>query len=65
MTSKEKLDQAVRLLKEINCPEEILDALWYFGLTVNQDETKLKNWQALAGPGMVEGTAREINEEEK
>jgi hypothetical protein len=62
MKSKEKLEQAVRLLKEINCPAPILEELYVFGFLVGADETKLKNWQALAGPGMVEGEARELEE---
>ena len=59
MTQKEKLELAVRLLKELNCPEAILDALWLFGLTVHSDEIKLHNW--LVEGGIIEGEARELD----
>ena len=60
MTQKEKFELAVRLLKELNCPEEILDALWLFGMTVHDDEIKLHNW--LAEGGVIGGEARELDE---
>jgi hypothetical protein len=44
MTQTEKLKQAVQLLKELNCPEPIMQVLWLFGLTVSDDEIKLHNW---------------------
>jgi hypothetical protein len=53
MTQLDKYNQAVHLLKELNCPEQIMEALWLFGLTVCEDETKLTNW--LAPGGLIEG----------
>lgn len=47
MTSLEKYQEAVRLLKEINCPEPIMDALYVFGWAVESDERKRLNWLAL------------------
>jgi|GEM_PF-4140165 hypothetical protein len=63
MSQVDKYNQAISLLKEINCPSEIMDALWVFGMTVRGDEVKLRNWQALAGPGVVEGECIEVNQQ--
>jgi hypothetical protein len=60
MTQSEKYDLAVNLLKELNCPDAIMDELWTFGMFVRDNDIKLHNWQALAGPGVVEGEGREI-----
>jgi hypothetical protein len=57
----ETLTEAVRLLKSINCPEPILDALWVFGLTVHDDDIKLRNWDAWAEGLLVEGECKEGN----
>jgi hypothetical protein len=56
----EKYEMAIKLLKEIGCPEEILTALDIFKMFVRRDEIKLHNWQALSGPGVIEGEGREI-----
>ena len=50
-----KLNEAINLLKSINCPESIIDALWVFSLTVHDDDTKLKNWNAWSEGQLVEG----------
>ena len=60
MDQVEKYECAVRLLKELNCPESILTTLWFWGMTVKNDQVKLHNWQALSEGGIVEGECREI-----
>ena len=55
MSNKETLDEAIRLLKTINCPEPILDALWLFSLTVHDDYIKLENWNAWSNGQLIEG----------
>ncbi len=60
MNQVEKYECAVKLLKELNCPETIMSELWLFGLTVHNDEVKLHNWQSLSEGGVVEGQCREI-----
>jgi hypothetical protein len=49
MTQYEKYELAVKLLKELNCPEPILSALWLFGITVHKDEEKLNQWRITSG----------------
>ena len=60
MTNSEKYAYAMRFLRELNCPEAIMDALAVWGIFVRQDEIKLANWVALAGPGVIEGQVREV-----
>jgi hypothetical protein len=60
MNQVEKYECAVQLLKDLNCPEPIMTALWLWGMTVKNDQVKLHNWQALSGGGIVEGEYREI-----
>jgi hypothetical protein len=60
ISQTEKYKQAVQLLKELNCPAPIMDALEVWGIFVHQDETKLNNWMALCDGNLVEGEAREI-----
>ena len=60
MNQAEKYETALRLLKELNCPEPIMEALWIFGLTIHDDEVKLHNWEALADGNTVEGEGREL-----
>ena len=55
MNRKDTLNEAVRLLKSINCPEAIIDALWVFSLTVREDDTKLANWIAWVEGQLIEG----------
>lgn len=55
MNNLEKLQEAQRLLKEIGCPEQIMDALWVWEFTVRADMTKLKNWSAWTEGNLVEG----------
>lgn len=58
--STEKYDCAMRLLKELNCPQPIIDELEVWGMFVRTDEIKLHNWQALSEGGIVEGEGREV-----
>ena len=60
MQQTDKYRLALRLLKELNCPEEIMDALDIWGIFVHNDETKLRNWEALSNGGIIEGEGREI-----
>ena len=60
MTQTTKYDQAIQLLKELNCPSAIMDALYVWGMLVRADEVKLNNWVALADGNTVEGEAREV-----
>ncbi|MFH1088209.1 MAG: hypothetical protein V1737_06475 [Chloroflexota bacterium] len=60
MNQVEKYECAIRLLRELNCPETILTALWLFGMTVHNEQVKLHNWQALSDGGVVEGECREV-----
>jgi len=55
MSQIDKYNQATQLLKELNCPEPIMDALYFWGMTVRSDEQKLNNWVALSQGGIVEG----------
>lgn len=55
MSQVSKYDQATALLKELNCPETIMDMLFVWGMTVRQDEIKLHNWKAMAEGNLVEG----------
>lgn len=55
MNSLEKIDHATVLLKEINCPEPILDALFVFRFAVEIDLHKLQVWSGFANNTMVEG----------
>ena len=56
----EKYRYAMKLLKELNCPKPIMDALEVWGIFVHDDEIKLHNWEALSEGGIVEGEAREL-----
>lgn len=60
MTAKEKYEIAMQLLKELNCPEPIMDALWLFGLTIQEVEIKLRNWNALSYGGVIDGECVEL-----
>jgi len=60
MNSKDKLNEAIALLKSINCPEPILDALWIFSLTVHDDDIKSNNWNAWSEGQLIEGEGKEI-----
>ncbi len=60
MTQSEKYKYALQLLKELNCPKPIMEALDIWGMFVGDDEIKLHNWQALSDGGIIEGVGREI-----
>jgi hypothetical protein len=60
MNQTGKYKYAMQLLKELNCPESIMDALKVWSLFVREDEIKLHNWQALSEGGIVESEGREI-----
>ena len=62
MNQADKLQQAVDILKSLDCPKAILEALWVFGLTVSHDDIKLQNW--IAPGGIVEGEVIEESLEE-
>ena len=51
MNQIKKFNLAVQLLNDLNCPETILEALWVFGLTVQNEEVKKNNW--IAGDNVV------------
>ncbi len=55
MTQVEKYKQAMQLLKELNCPKPICEALEWWGMCVYEDQVKIHNWVALAGAGMIDG----------
>ena len=55
MSQVEKYKQALQLLKELNCPKEILEAIEIWGMFVHEDEIKLHNWQALSAGGIIDG----------
>jgi hypothetical protein len=55
-----KYTQAVQLLKELNCPDDILVALDIWSMLVRADEIKLNNWVALCDGNTVEGKATEL-----
>ena len=59
MSNIETLNKAIELLKSINCPESIIDALWVFSFTVHEDDIKLKNWNAWREGQLIEGEAVE------
>jgi hypothetical protein len=63
VTQREKFLCAMGLLKGLNCPTEIMDALYIWGIFVRDDETKLNNWVAVSDGSIVEGEAREILDE--
>ncbi len=65
MSNIETLNKAIELLKSINCPEPIIDALWVFSLTVHDDDIKMNNWNAWSKGQLVEGEVLEpmINKE--
>jgi len=63
MNSKDKLNEAINLLKSINCPQPIVDALWLFSLTVHDDYIKSENWNAWSNGQLVEGEGQEITPE--
>ncbi len=60
MNQVEKYECAVRLLKELNCPKPIIEAIEIWGMFVRSDEIKLHNWEALSEGGIVEGECREV-----
>jgi hypothetical protein len=60
MKQTEKLALALKLLKELNCPDELTAAIEVWGIFVHNDETKLHNWQALTDGNLVEGECVEI-----
>ena len=60
MEQTEKLLLAIRLLNDLNCPEEIIAQVEIFGILVQNDEVKLHNWESLSDGGVIEGEAREI-----
>jgi hypothetical protein len=60
MNQTEKYECAMQLLKELNCPQPIVEELGVWGMFVRSDEIRLHNWEALSGGGVVEGEAREI-----
>ena len=60
--STERYRQAASLLRELNCPKQIMEALELWGWFVAEDEVKLNNW--LATGGVIEGEARELSDEE-
>lgn len=55
-----KYTQAVQLLKELNCPDDILVALDIWSMLVRADEIKLNNWVALCDGNTIEGEAVEL-----
>lgn len=55
MSQSDKYNQATQLLKELNCPKEIMTALYFWKIVVREDETKLLNWKALSQGGIIEG----------
>ncbi|MDP2729148.1 MAG: hypothetical protein Q8O55_01540 [Dehalococcoidales bacterium] len=63
MTQTEKYELALKLLRELNCPEEIMDVLGIWGIFVHNDEVKLHNWESLSAGGIIEGEALEITQE--
>ena len=66
MSQKAKLKQAIQLLKELNCPKEIMDALDIWGMFDHDDESRLHNWEALADGNMVDAeSVREVPDEER
>ncbi len=62
MNQVEKYECAVRLLKELNCPKSIIEAIEIWGMFVRSDEIKLHNWEALSEGGIVEGECCEVND---
>jgi hypothetical protein len=62
MGQVDKYLHALNLLKELNCPEPIMEALEIWGVFVREDEIKLRNWEALSQGGVVEGEFREVGD---
>ncbi len=60
MSQLAKYKYAMQLLRELNCPPEIIAALEIWGMFVREDEVKLHNWEALSNGGVVEGEAIEL-----
>ena len=60
MNQVEKYECATQLLKELNCPEPIMDALWLWSMSIESDQIKLNNWLSVGG--IVEGECREVDE---
>lgn len=60
MNSTEKYKYAIKLLKDLNCPEDIMALLEIWGWCVDSDAIKLENWRALSDGQLVEGEGREI-----
>ena len=58
MNQIEKYTCALQLLKELNCPDPIIDALCVWGMIVSGDQVKLNNW--LSDGNIVEGECREV-----
>ena len=55
MSNTEKLAEALRLLKSLGCPTQIMDALWLWSFIMSDDEIKLRNWRAWTEGQLVEG----------
>ncbi len=51
MSQVQKYEQAITLLKELNCPQTIMDALEVWGIFVHEDEIKLHNWVLMRNGG--------------
>ena len=58
MSQSAKYEYALRLLKELNCPKEIMVALEIWGMFVSEDEVKLNNW--LTPGGIIDGEVTEL-----
>jgi len=62
MKQTEKLALALKLLKELNCPDELTAAIEVWGIFVHNDESKLNNWKAMGDGNLIEGECVEIPE---
>ena len=62
MKQTEKLALALRLLKELNCPDVIMTAIEIWGMFVHDDEIQLHNWEALSAGGIVEAEYKVLEE---
>ena len=58
-----KYDIAIKLLKELNCPDAIMAELYMWGIVVLADEVTLNKWEALS-MGTSEGEFRIIENKE-
>jgi len=55
MKQTEALSVAVHLLQGLNCPQQIMDALFVFGLTVHDDDAKLERWRSCCEGRLIQG----------